>query len=450
MMNKAIVTRFAPSPTGFLHIGGVRTALFSYLFARKNDGKFLLRIENTDRERSKKEYEEEIIRGLKWLGMEWDNESPMRQSERGAVYKKYLEKLITEGKAFVSKEEPTEENQRAEVIRLKNSGKEVKFHDLIRGEVTFNTAELGDFVVAKSLDEPIFHFANVVDDLEMGVTHIIRGEDHISNTPRQMLIREALGLPHPQYAHIPLVLAADRSKLSKRHGAVSLSEFMAQGYLPEALINYLALLGWHPEDNREIFTKEELTKVFDLSRVQKSGAIWSTEKLDWVNKEHLLKMNKELRIMNYEKELEKCKIENYRKEILEKLEPILTERINKFGDIKDLADRGELAFFFSQPAWKKEEFLWKGEGNAAETARRIKEAAKLISGIADKNFSKTSVKEAIWPYAEKAGRGLVLWPLRYALSGLPKSPDPFTIAEVLGKEETVNRLKAAAEFLFGC
>jgi len=243
------------------------------------------------------------------------------------------------------------------------------------------------------------------------------------------------------------VLAADRSKLSKRHGAVSLAEFIAEGYLPEAILNYMALLGWHPGDDKEIFTKAELIKVFDLSRVQKGGAIWNTEKLDWVNKEHLKLMSKEMRIDNYKKELEKSGIKNIPQDILERLEPILTERINKFGELKMLADRGELAFFFSQPTWKKEGFLWKGEGTVAEASHRIQESLKLISEIADNDFSKTGVKDKIWSYAEEEGRGLVLWPLRYALSGLEKSPDPFTIAEALGKSETVSRLEAVVKFL---
>lgn len=443
----SIITRFAPSPTGYLHIGGVRTALFSYLFARKNNGKFLLRIEDTDQERSKKEYEKEIIDGLKWLGLEWDNEPPMRQSERGAIYKKHIEKLIQEGKAFVSKETPKEIGDRTEVIRLKNSGQDVIFHDLIRGEVKFNTAELGDIVIAKSLEEPIFHLANVIDDHEQSVTHIIRGEDHISNTPRQILIREALGFPNPEYAHIPLVLAADRSKLSKRHGAVSLSEFIEQGYLPEGLINYLALLGWHPEDDSEIFTLAELAEKFDLSRVQKSGAIWSSEKLDWVNKEHLKRTNHLLLITNYENELKKAGVKNYKREILEKLEPILTERINKFGDIRGLVDRGELQFFFNEPKWQKEKFLWKGGGDYKNTAVIMNKCIELISGLSKDNFSKDKIKESVWPYAESAGRGQVFWPLRYGLSGLEKSPDPFSIAEILGKEKTIGRIKAAADFL---
>ncbi len=450
-----IITRFAPSPTGYLHVGSVRTALFSYLFAKKNDGKFLLRIEDTDKERSKEEYTKEIIKGLMWLGLNWDNNPPMRQSDRATIYRAYLEKLISEGKAFISKEEPQENDtkegektiRRAEVIRLKNPGKEVIFKDLIRGEVKFNTTELGDIVIAKSLDEPIFHLANVIDDYEQGVTHVIRGEDHISNTPRQILIYEALGFTHPQYAHIPLVLAPDRSKLSKRHGVVSLSEFITAGYLPEAVLNYLALLGWHPDNDKEIFSLKELIGEFDLSRVQKGGAIWNADKLDWVNKEHLLKMNKELRIINYEKELEKSKIQNYQKDILNRIEPILTERINKFGDIKDLADRGELSFFFTKPNWGKEGFLWKGEGSFADVVGRFKELINLISDIKNDNFSKTAIKDAVWTYAEKEGRGLVLWPLRYALSGLPKSPDPFTIAEAIGKEETIVRLSLAEKFL---
>src|SRR3989344_5662568 len=456
-----IITRFPPSPTGLLHIGGVRTALFSYLFARQNGGKFIFRIEDTDKERSKKEYEEDIIKGLKWLGLEWDNKEIIRQSERAPIYKKYLENLIAEGKAFVSKETPQAEGDpnkfskgkferinRAEVIRLKNPGKDIIFNDLIRGEVKFNTAELGDIVIAKSVDEPLYHLAVVIDDKEQGVTHVIRGEDHISNTPRQILIQEALGFPRPEYAHIPLVLAADRSKLAKRNGAVSLSEFIEQGYLPEAVLNYLALLGWHPGDDKEIFTKEELVKVFDLSRVQKGGAIWNTEKLDWVNKEHL-KLNSKHQMTISKKITEILKPEENEKNemILEKLVPIIFERINKFGDIKDLADRGELSFLFREPAWKKEGFLWKGEGKLEDSAHRIQEALKLISDVPEKDFSKTEIKNKIWSYAEEEGRGLVLWPLRYALSGLEKSPDPFTIAEVIGKAETIKRLSAAVRFV---
>jgi glutamyl-tRNA synthetase/nondiscriminating glutamyl-tRNA synthetase len=278
MSNSKIITRFAPSPTGYLHIGGVRSALFSYLFAKQNNGQFFLRIEDTDKKRNKKEYEEDIIKGFKIVGLNWDNDPIYRQSDHFSLYKELIEKLIKEGKAYLSKEEVKEEGQRAEVIRFKNPNKDVVFEDLVHGEIKVNTTDLGDFIIARSVEEPIFHFANVVDDNEMGVTHIIRGEEHLPNTPRQILIGEALGFKQPFYAHIPLVLASDRSKLSKREGSVALREFLDKGYLPGAIINYLALLGWHPQDNQEIFTITELVKVFDLSRVQKAGAIWSEEK----------------------------------------------------------------------------------------------------------------------------------------------------------------------------
>src|SRR3989338_7522449 len=213
-----VVTRFAPSPTGFMHMGSVRTALFAYLFARQNGGKFILRIEDTDHERSKKEFDDAIIDAMNWLGLGYD--ALYRQSERASVYRKHIEKLLHEGKAFVSKEETSPDAakdgkvRRAEVIRFKNPNKLIKFKDLIRGDIEFDTTELGDFVIARSIDEPVFHLAVAVDDCEMGITHVIRGEDHISNTPRHILISEALGAPLPTFAHLPLVLAPDRTKLS--------------------------------------------------------------------------------------------------------------------------------------------------------------------------------------------------------------------------------------------
>jgi glutamyl/glutaminyl-tRNA synthetase len=292
---KKVVTRFPPSPTGFLHVGSVRTALFNYLFAKKFGGEMILRIEDTDKERSKKEFEVNITDSLCWLSLPWSNEKILRQSERSDVYKKYLEKLIVEGKAYVSRETPKEEGDRAEVVRFKNPNKKIKFTDLIRGEIEFDTTELEDFVIAKSLEEPLYHLAVVIDDFESGVTHVIRGEDGISNTPRQILIQEAIGAPRPIYAHLPLILAPDRSKLSKRkHGeSVSINFYREKAYFPEAILNYLALLGWNPGDDREIFSLEELVQVFDLSKVQKGGAIFNIEKLNWFNKQYLQKLSAE-------------------------------------------------------------------------------------------------------------------------------------------------------------
>ena len=271
-MKQKIITRFPPSPTGPIHIGNVRTALFNYLYAKHHGGQFILRIEDTDKARSKPEFEEGILESLSWLGLRHDNEI-FRQSERGAVYKKYLDKLIAEDKAYISLED---EGENREVIRFRNPNQKIVFEDLVRGEVSFDTTELGDFIIARNKDEPLYHLAVVIDDFESGVTHVIRGEDHVSNTPRQILIQEALGAPRPIYAHLPLILASDRSKLSKRkHGeSVSLDYYRKKGYLAEALINYLALLGWNPGTNEEIFTLEKLVKVFDIAKIQKGGAVF--------------------------------------------------------------------------------------------------------------------------------------------------------------------------------
>ena len=289
------VLRFPPSPTGNFHIGNAKTALFNYFLAKKYGAKLKFRLEDTDKERSKKEYDDDIIAGIKWLGMDIDLSSPYRQTEHSGTYQKYLEKIISEGKAYVSKEEVVEEGQRAEVIRLKNPGKEVVFNDLIKGEIKIDTKELGDFVIAKSISEPIYHFAVVVDDFEMGVTHIVRGEDGLYNTPRQILIQEAIGATRPVYAHVPFLLNEDRSKMSKRQlgEMVSVSYYKKMGYLPEALVNFLALTGWHPDGEKEIMSLDEIIASFDISKVQKGGAIFNKEKLLWINKEYLKKLPRE-------------------------------------------------------------------------------------------------------------------------------------------------------------
>lgn len=286
MSKEQVIVRMAPSPTGKLHIGTARTALYNYLFAKQNHGKFILRIDDTDQERSTKEYEQDILDTLEWLGFKYDE--LYRQSERSQIYADHIKKMIDGGSAYISKEEVKEEGQRTEVIRLKNQNKKVKFQDLIRGEIEFDTTELGDIVIAKSLQEPVYHLTSVVDDALMGITHIIRGEDHISNTPRQILIQEAMGAGRPIYAHIPLILASDRSKLSKRkHGEfVSLDYWKNKGISAAAMINYMALLGWNPGTDQEIFTLEELLKTFNLSKVHKGGAIFDDKKLAWVNRKH--------------------------------------------------------------------------------------------------------------------------------------------------------------------
>jgi glutamyl-tRNA synthetase len=443
-----VVTRFAPSPTGLFHAGSYRTALFAYIFARQHDGKFILRIEDTDKERSKKEYEDNILDSLKWLGLDFDGQI-FRQSERTEIYKKYIKKLIEAGHAYVSKEDPSSNNQgpnepilRNEVIRFRNPKKKVVFNDLIRGRIEFDTTELGDFVVAKSLDEPVFHLVNVVDDYEMGITHIIRGEDHISNTPRQILIFEALGVKPPEYAHIPLLLASDRSKLSKRHGALPVSEYRDRGYLPQALLNYMALLGWHPADDKEMLTLPEIIKSFSLDRVQKSGAIFDEEKFRWYNRQYLVELSDEQFVADIKSFVPDWLSSDTKK--LERLTPLLREKINAFGEIKTMLEPGgDLNFIQSLNNFSPELLLWKKNPSNEKAAVHLKKVAELLGALTDDAFTPEQIKSSLWSYAEAEGKGDVLWPLRVALTGQEKSPDPFVSASVLGKEETLTRIDQA-------
>ncbi|MFZ2048928.1 MAG: glutamate--tRNA ligase family protein [Minisyncoccia bacterium] len=393
--NKQIVVRMAPSPTGNLHVGGARTALFNYLFARSQNGKYILRIEDTDKERSTKEFENDIMSCFEWLGLKHDEF--YRQSERTDIYRSYLQKMLDEGSAYVSKEEVVEEGQRPEVIRFKNPNKKIVFQDLIRGQIEFDTTELKDFVIARSVDEPLYHLSVVIDDFLMGITHVIRGEEHLSNTPRQILIQEAIVAPRPIYAHLPLILDSDRAKLSKRkHGAVVwVDTYKNQGFQPNALLNYLALLGWNPGTDREIFTLEELIKEFSMEKVHKGGAIFDTKKLDWINKEHIKLLPDEEQIKLIAKDFDS------------KTEPIL--------DIDKIA-------------WK--------DSNKDEAKKHLNEVIKILDD-----------EQVIMKYAEEMGKGNVLWPLRYALSGLEKSPSPLILIKILGVDESRRRIEKAIELL---
>jgi len=437
-----VKTRFAPSPTGALHIGSARTALFNFLFAKQKGGEMLLRIEDTDKERSKKEYEDDILNGLTWLGMDWGE--TYRQSERGDIYKKYLEKMIENGSAYISKEEPKEEGQRSEVIRFRNPNVIIKFDDLIRGDIEFNTSDLGDFVIAKDKETPLYHLAVVVDDFEMNITHVIRGEDGISNTPRQILIQEAIGAPRPIYAHIPLILAPDKSKLSKRHGAVPVLEYKKEGYLPEAMINFLALMGWSPQSagiDKDIISFEDLVKIFDIEKVQKGGAVFDANKLNWINKEYIKLLPKE----KIKEELEKI-LQDKDSQMIDRIIPIIIDRISKWGDVQELIETGELTYFFEEPSYEASAINWKEE-SSDKTAEYLEKLLSILSDIAEKDFMSENIKAKIWDYAGEKGRGNVLWPMRFALSGKQKSPDPFTLAEILGKETSIKRLENALKKL---
>ena len=439
-----VVTRFPPSPTGLLQAGNVRTAIFNYLFARKHGGKFIVRIEDTDKVRSKKEYEDNIVATLEWLGLNFDEF--YRQSDRLARHKEVTASLIERDLAYVSKEEPTEPGQRPEVIRFRNPNTTVSFLDVIRGEISFDTTELGDFIIARSFDEPLYHLGVVVDDFDAGVTHIIRGEDHISNTPRQILLQHAIGQrEQPIYAHLPLLLGTDRSKLSKRKGARAIAWYRDEGYVPEAVINYLALLGWHPHDEQEIFSLDQLIESFELARVQKGGAVFDETKLAWFNHEHLKRFSQ----AEYSARLEEYMVNAgvVVPQYFSKISPLLQERYQTLKEASDAIAGNEYDFMNEAVVLSRELLVSGAKADAPAVKMHLQKLAELLESLADEDFSAEVVKGAVFEYATAQGRACVLWPMRTALSGKEKSPDPFTLAGLLGKKVTQERIVAAASIL---
>jgi len=494
---KGVRVRYAPSPTGPLHLGGARTALFNFLFAKKYQGTFILRIEDTDPLRSKKEWEQNIFESLRWLGIYWDegplpdgqevgNFGPYRQSERKEIYKKYIKELYDKGYLYwcycskeelealkreqISRGEPPHYNNRCrtltteerlkferegrgKVLRFKVPSKIVSFDDLIRGKISVDTSFWGDFVVAKDFETPLYNLACVIDDATMQITHVIRGEDHIPNTPKQILLQKALGFPHPKFAHLPLILGPDRSKLSKRHGAVSVLEYKKLGYLPEAVLNFIALLGWHPSSDREIFSLEELFSEFSLERVQKSGAVFNVNKLNWFNAFYLRKKNQEelyLMALPYFIEagfIVKSSDGNlFIKETGEKITPIwiqkiieiFRERIQTLAELPQISD-----FFFKRDLeYEVKLLLWKNTP-IKDTISNLKKMLKILSKIQEGEWRAEKIKEAILKNIPETKRGDFLWPLRVALSGKSASPPPFEIAEILGKSKTLLRIDDA-------
>ena len=466
-----VVTRFAPSPTGFMHVGGVRTALYAYLWAKKNKGTFILRIEDTDKEREVEGSIAHIIESLKWLGIDWDQgpeiggpHAPYLQSERLGIYKKYAEILINKGFAYpdpYTEEEVNQFRERAELakkpflfrehrpetfdvwdekkpLRFKVPEiKSYKWNDLVYGDLSAGPEALDDFILIKSDGYPTYNFAHIVDDIEMGISHVMRGQEFISSVPKFLSLYEALGIEPPLFATLPPIMGSDgNKKLSKRDGAKDILEYKNEGYLPGAMINFLALLGWNPGDDREIFTIEELIETFDISRVGHSGAQWNDDKLNWINKEHIKKLSEEELKENIFKYLP----EDLKKE---KLIPLITERISKWSDIKEMVVKGELDFFYKQPEYESEKLIYKNTG-AEKISENLKKAISELGKIDEKEFTVLNVKNVLMQIANNLeSRGELLHPVRYALSGLDKSPDPFLIASILGKNETLSRLQKA-------
>lgn len=434
---KQIVTRMAPSPTGRFHVGGIRTAFYSYAFARNHGGKFILRIEDTDKERNKKEYEDEIYEVFKWIGMDYDE--VYRQSENLARHREILKQLIDAGNAYEAEEA---KDGSGNIVRFKNPNKTITVQDEILGDVTVDTTDLGDFVIARNMESPLFHLAVIVDDHDEGVTHVIRAQEHLANTPRQILLHEALGFETPIYAHVPFILGPDgKKKLSKRDANVAALDYREMGYLPEALLNFLVFIGWNPGTEQEIFTKEELIQTFSLEQVQKGPAGYNVQKLDWINKAWLNKLSLE-DFVTYIKDTAQV-LWSQSEDMFQKLIPMIRERINKSADLTEMIDTGEFDYFFHHPEYlEPEKIIWK-KSDAEQTCKHLAYLAGQFSSIDIKQWNSETVKSYLWDYAEEQGKGDVLWPLRYALSGKDKSPDPLTLVEILGKETTLQRVENA-------
>ncbi|MHB9019919.1 MAG: glutamate--tRNA ligase [Minisyncoccota bacterium] len=462
-----VVVRFAPSPTGELHIGGARTAFFNYLFARHNKGKFLLRIEDTDRERLVPGSVDRIKAAIKWLGMDLDNEGKvMIQSERVDIYKKRAIELLEKNQAYVcvcSKEKlaADQEDQikagkppmysghcreagikisevdgkRPYVIRMKmpKSGK-IMVHDLIRGDVEFDLSLIDDQVLLKSDGFPTYHLASIVDDHEMEISHVIRAEEWLPSTPKHLILYEMFGWQAPQFCHLPMILAPDKSKLSKRHGATGVFEYKQLGYLPEAIINFIGLLGWHPKEDKDILSLKELINEFSLERVQKGGAIFDIKKLNWLNSEYI----KKAPVPMLKTALADIFGQEYvNNTLIDKLIYLSKERMEKLTDFKEMNE-----FFFDLPSYESKLLIWKS--NSLEgSIENLKLVLGKILEIKEGDFNKNKLEAVLMPLANEIGRGDVLWPLRVSLSGKDKSPGPFDIMDALGKKETIRRIEIA-------
>ena len=420
-----ISVRFAPSPTGFLHVGGARTALFNFLYARNQKGKFFLRIEDTDRERSKPEYEKEILESLAWLGLTWEG-IPLRQSERFSVYQKEARSLLSKGLVYEEKKE----GRQALLFHMPR--REIRFRDELRGEICFNTEVFEDLVLIKSDGFPTYHWACVVDDNEMGITHVIRGEDHLTNTPKQILLLEAMGWTVPRYVHLPLILGSDGSPLSKRHGSVAVSHYQKEGFLPEALFNYLALLGWGPEGNQEFFKSAELIQKFSLKRLIHSGARFDLEKLRWLNARHLRTLSEEdylKRIRDFYKDGEA------QQPHFDSVARLFRSRIQT---LKDLATKASYCFR------EVETYDLEAMDRALATpplCERLLDFRKTLESLPDFE-DVVKLETLLRGCAQRDGveAKALIHPMRLALTGRGVSPGIFELMKVLGKKICLKRL----------
>lgn len=519
--NKKVRVRFAPSPTGYLHVGGLRSALYNYLFAKKNNGTFILKIEDTDRKRFVDGAVESLIGSLDWVGLQRDEGvfqstqikddaevvansknypgilevgkfGPYIQSEKLEVYKKYVEQLIEKDLAYycfcgserlekmreaqiaekkppmydrhclneLSKEEIAKklENNEPYVIRLKiPKDRIIEFIDVVRGKISINTNTIDDQILMKSDGFPTYHLANIIDDHEMQITHVIRGEEWLPSTPKHILLYESFGWTAPEFAHLPLLLSTDKKKLSKRMGDVAVEDYIKNGYLREAIINFVALLGWNPGEGevQEIFSLEELIEKFDINKVHKAGAVFDLKKLDWINAQYIKKLSVE---DLYEKSLPFLEQKDFynswdinhkawsnarKEEYLKKVLTVEQERLVKLSEVGE-ADK----FFFLEAdeiVVNADDMRWKENSNE-DTINNLNKSKEVLKNIPDENWTLENIEKLLLEVAGEK-RGDLLFPLRAALTGEKKSPSPFQVAWVLGKTESTIRIKNSIEIL---
>ncbi len=459
MSNRPIITRFAPSPTGMLHVGGARTAIFSYLLARRHNGKFILRIEDTDVERSKKEFESEILDSMKWLGLDWDAD-PIYQSQRFDVYRSYIQKMLKAGTAYKCWATPEElaamrekatahgkkpmydrryrnftgtEPSGSFVVRFKTPlDGETILKDLVKGDICFQNQEIDDFIILRSDNTPTYNFTVVIDDYEMKISHVIRGDDHVNNTPKQILMMQALGFDLPEFAHVPMILGPDKAKLSKRHGAVAVSQYREQGYLPTAMLNALLRLGWSHGD-QEFFSKDQMISLFDLSGCGKSPSVFDVAKLDHLNNQHMKAMDRE--------ELVNLLRNNYGTDLSTllngdasiKLFDALVERAVRLTDFKDLS-----AWYFEESFVRDQKTI---DSNVSACPAAALEALKVQwQGCAD--FTGENAFACIKTVATEQALKIpvIAKAVRVLLTGTLASPDMGIVLAALGKDRAVERL----------
>ena len=458
----SVVTRFAPSPTGLLHVGGVRTALYSWLYARRMSGKFILRVEDTDRERSTDEAVRIILEGMQWLGLDHDL-GPYYQTQRFDRYKEVIARMLADGTAYrcyctkeeldkireeqvARKEKPrypglwrdrTDAREGVQpVIRFKNPlDGDVVVEDLVHGSVTFQNTELDDLIIARSDGTPTYNFCVVVDDMDMGVTHVIRGDDHLNNTPRQMNMLRALGSTPPAYAHVPMILGPDGAKLSKRHGAVSVLEYKDEGFLPDALLNYLVRLGWSHGD-QEVFTREEMIAAFDIHDVNKAASAFNNEKLLWLNQQHMVRAAPSALVPHLRYQLDRLGLKCDDDAMLEGL--IVAQR-ERAKTLKEMAQNSR--FFFTDQIERDPKAAAKHLG--ADSAEGLREVHKRLSALGE--WTAPAIHDALNGLATEKGVGLgkIVQPVRVAISGGTVSPPIDATLFLLGRERTLARIEAA-------